>query len=127
MPTEYLLVALSSCFAMALAHVARKRDVALGPLTVKAVGTYDGPSFSAIDLEVVFEEDPPRGIDDPRRAGPAGLLRVEHVGPVAAPDGDRGAGVAGGPRSHGPGVELERAGPPRREGGVEHVERVERP
>ena len=48
---------------MALGHVARKRDVALGPLTVKAVGTYDGPSFSAIDLEVVFEQDPPRGID----------------------------------------------------------------
>jgi putative redox protein len=44
MPTEYLLVA-------------------LGPLTVKAVGTYDGPSFSAIDLEVEFEQEPPAGID----------------------------------------------------------------
>jgi putative redox protein len=63
MPTEYLLVALSSCFAMALGHVARKRRVALGPLTVKAVGTYDGPSFSAIDLEVEFEQEPPAGID----------------------------------------------------------------
>ena len=63
MPTEYLLVALSSCFAMALGHVARKRDVELGPLTVKAVATYDGPSFSAIDLEVVFEQGPPDGVD----------------------------------------------------------------
>jgi putative redox protein len=63
MPTEYLLVALSSCYAMALGHVARKRDVALGPLTVKAVATYDGPSFSAIDLEVVFAQDPPAEID----------------------------------------------------------------
>lgn len=64
MPTEYLLVALSSCFAMALAHVARKREIALGPLTVRAVATYDGPSFSAIDLDVVFDEGPPTGIDD---------------------------------------------------------------
>jgi putative redox protein len=63
MPTEYLLVALSSCYAMALGHVARKRDVVLGPLTVRAVATYDGPSFSAIDLEVEFEQDPPAGID----------------------------------------------------------------
>ena len=42
---------------------ARKRDVVLGPLTVRAVATYDGPSFSAIDLEVEFEQDPPAGID----------------------------------------------------------------
>jgi putative redox protein len=63
MPTEYLLVALSSCFAMALGHVARKRDLELGPLTVKAVATYDGPSFSAIDLEVVFEQGPPDEVD----------------------------------------------------------------
>ena len=63
MPTEYLLVALSSCFAMALGHVAQKRELALGPLTVRAVATYDGPSFSAIDLEVVFDDGPPEGID----------------------------------------------------------------
>jgi putative redox protein len=64
MPTEYLLVALSSCFAMALAHVARKRELVLGPLTVKAVATYDGPSFSAIDLEVAFDERAPSVIDE---------------------------------------------------------------
>ena len=63
MPTEFLLVALSSCYAMALAHVARKQDLALGPLTVKAVATYDGPSFSAIDLEVVFDQGPPEEIE----------------------------------------------------------------
>lgn len=63
MPTEYLLVALSSCFAMALAHVARKRDLEVGPLTVRAVATYDGPSFSAIDLEVVFDQGPPEGVE----------------------------------------------------------------
>jgi organic hydroperoxide reductase OsmC/OhrA len=63
MPTEYLLVALSSCYAMALAHVARKRDLALGPLTVKAIATYDGPSFSAIDLAVVFDQGPPEEVE----------------------------------------------------------------
>jgi putative redox protein len=46
-----------------LAHVARKRGLALGPLTVRAVATYDGPAFSAIDLEVAFEGDPPAAID----------------------------------------------------------------
>jgi putative redox protein len=64
MPTEYLLVAISSCFALALAHVARKRDLALGPLTVKALATYDGPSYGAIDLEVAFDDSPPAGIDE---------------------------------------------------------------
>jgi putative redox protein len=64
MPTEYLLVALSSCYALALAHVARKRDMALGPLTVRAVATYDGPSFSGIDVEVALDEQPPPGIDE---------------------------------------------------------------
>jgi putative redox protein len=63
MPTEFLLVALSSCYAMALAHAARKRDLAIGPLTVKAVATYDGPSFSAIDLEVAFEQGPPDEVE----------------------------------------------------------------
>jgi organic hydroperoxide reductase OsmC/OhrA len=64
MPTEHLLVALSSCYAMALVHVARKRDVVLGPLTVTAVATYDGPAFSAIDLEVSFDDQPPPAIDE---------------------------------------------------------------
>jgi putative redox protein len=64
MPTEYLLVALSSCFATALGHVARKRDIALGPLTVKAIATYDGPSFSAIELRVEFDDGLPNEIDD---------------------------------------------------------------
>jgi putative redox protein len=64
MPTEYLLVALSSCYAMALAHVARKRDLSLSALTVRAVATYDGPSFGAIDVEVEFDDPPPPGIDE---------------------------------------------------------------
>ena len=63
MPTEYLLVAISSCYAMALVHVARKRGLTLDPLTVRAVATYDGPSFGGIDLEVVFDGTPPPEID----------------------------------------------------------------
>jgi putative redox protein len=64
MPTEYLLVAIASCYAMALAHVARKRGLALTPLTVRAVATYDGPSFGTIDIEVEFDGGPPAGVDE---------------------------------------------------------------
>jgi organic hydroperoxide reductase OsmC/OhrA len=63
MPTEYLLVALSSCYALALGHVARKRDIVTGPFTVEAVGTYEGPSFVAIDVKVSFDGDAPAEID----------------------------------------------------------------
>ena len=88
MPTEYILVAISSCYAMALGHVARKRDIALGPLTVRAVATYDGPSFSSIDLEVEFDDQPPPEIDE-LVARVEGLLRLQHADPV--PDADGGA------------------------------------
>jgi organic hydroperoxide reductase OsmC/OhrA len=64
MPTEYLLVALSSCYAMAIGHVARKRDITIGPLTVRAVATYDGPAFRAIDLAVEFDDGVPPGVDE---------------------------------------------------------------
>lgn len=52
-PTEYLLAAVASCFTLALAHSARKRDVELADdLQVDATGTYDGPRFSAIRITV---------------------------------------------------------------------------
>ncbi len=63
MPTEYLLVALSSCYALALGHVARKRDIVTGPFTVEAIGTYEGPSFGAIEVKVSFDDSPPAEID----------------------------------------------------------------
>jgi organic hydroperoxide reductase OsmC/OhrA len=63
MPTEHLLVAISSCYALALAHVARKHAIDLGPLTVTAVATYDGPSFGAIDLDVEVDRPPPPDMD----------------------------------------------------------------
>ena len=64
MPTEYLLVAVSSCYAIALGHVAQRRGVVIGPFTVKAIGTYAGPRFTGIELRVVFDDAPPDEIDD---------------------------------------------------------------
>ncbi len=63
MPTEYLLASLSSCFAMALAFVCRKRNIELAPFTVRAEGTYDGPSFRSVQLVIEMDE-PPDGIAD---------------------------------------------------------------
>jgi putative redox protein len=54
-PTDYLLTAAASCFTMAIAYSARKRGLDLPPLEVNATGTYDGPGFSDITLEVVVD------------------------------------------------------------------------
>jgi putative redox protein len=52
MPTEYLLAAMASCFALALQWAAGKRGVTLPGFTVTATGTYDGPRFSRLQLTV---------------------------------------------------------------------------
>jgi uncharacterized OsmC-like protein len=52
MPTEYLLAALASCYALALRWAAGKRGLTLSGLTVTATGTYDGPRFSRLQLTV---------------------------------------------------------------------------
>lgn len=62
-PTELLLASLASCYAMALSHVAAKRSIDLGTVEVKATGTYDGPSFSELAIEVTVGGDHER-IDD---------------------------------------------------------------
>ncbi len=62
-PTELLLAALASCYALALSHVAAKRGIDLGPVEVKATGTYDGPSFSDLVLDVAVGGDHER-LDD---------------------------------------------------------------
>lgn len=54
-PTELLLGAIASCFTLALAHSAGKRDVELRGLRVEATGTYDGPRFSALRVDVRAE------------------------------------------------------------------------
>lgn len=53
MPTEYLLAAMASCYALALGWAAGKRGLALPDLEVTATGTYDGPKFAALELRVV--------------------------------------------------------------------------
>ncbi len=53
MPTELLLAALASCFAMALAHVARRHSVELpDDLSVTASGHHTGPRFTELKVEV---------------------------------------------------------------------------
>ena len=52
MPTDLLLAALSSCYALALAWAARKRGFELPDVTVHATGTYRGQTFSALLLTV---------------------------------------------------------------------------
>lgn len=57
-PTDLLLSSVASCFGIALAYAARKRGVELADLTVRAVGTYDGPRFAEIRIEVACDHDP---------------------------------------------------------------------
>lgn len=51
-PTELFLASLASCFALAVAWAARKQGVELADLAVRAVGTYQGPKFAALRVEV---------------------------------------------------------------------------
>lgn len=52
MPTEYLLAAMASCYALALNWAAGKRGITLPGLTVTATGSYDGPRFARLQLAV---------------------------------------------------------------------------
>jgi uncharacterized OsmC-like protein len=74
MPTEYLLAAMASCYALALTWAAGKRGVTLPGLTVTATGTYDGPRFARLQLSV--ESGAPPGVVE-RFVEPA--LRVCYV------------------------------------------------
>ena len=58
MPTEYLLAAMASCYALALAWAAGKRGITLPGLAVTATGTYDGPRFSRLQLTVTSDALP---------------------------------------------------------------------
>ena len=62
-PSEFLLAALASCFTLAIYHVARKRDITLDDLAVTATGTYEGPKFARLTLEV--SSGTPRDVLDP--------------------------------------------------------------
>jgi uncharacterized OsmC-like protein len=58
MPTEYLLAAMSSCYALALSWAGGKRGISLPGLAVTATGTYDGPRFSRLQLTVRSDAPP---------------------------------------------------------------------
>ena len=51
-PTEVYLASVASCFALAVYHVAGKRNIELPDLKVRAVGEYKGPSFATVRVEV---------------------------------------------------------------------------
>ena len=59
-PTDLFLASISSCFAVSMAWVARKRDITLSNLTVDAVGRYDGPKF--VQVTVSVKADNPRPV-----------------------------------------------------------------
>lgn len=62
-PSEIFLASLASCFTLALHHVARKRDIEFPDLAVRATGTYDGPRFVRLVVEV--STSMPRDVLDP--------------------------------------------------------------
>ena len=51
-PSEVFLASLAGCFTLALFHAAKKRDIVLPDITVRATGTYQGPGFGRIAVEV---------------------------------------------------------------------------
>jgi uncharacterized OsmC-like protein len=57
-PTELLLASIASCFTLAVAHSAAKRDVPLTELSVEVTGYYEGPRFTAFRM-VVHTDVPP--------------------------------------------------------------------
>jgi uncharacterized OsmC-like protein len=60
-PTDLLLASVASCFTIALAYSARKREVELSGLDVEVTGTYDGPRFC--HLRIAVHADQPGGAD----------------------------------------------------------------
>ena len=51
-PSEVFLASLAGCFTLALYHAAKKRDIELPDITVRATGTYEGPGFVRLAVEV---------------------------------------------------------------------------
>jgi uncharacterized OsmC-like protein len=58
LPTEVLLASVASCFAIAMAFVAARRDLELPGLEVEVTGDYDGPRVASIDIAVTCDADP---------------------------------------------------------------------
>lgn len=54
-PTDVFLASLSSCFTLAVYHVAKKRSITINALDVKVTGTYDGLAFRDLLVEVALD------------------------------------------------------------------------
>lgn len=65
MPTELLLAALGTCMTLAVAHVARKRRIALNELTVVVDAEKDMQAFRFGDIYVSIRSDLPQEQLDP--------------------------------------------------------------
>jgi putative redox protein len=57
-PTDLLLASVASCFTLALVHSAKKLRLSAEGIDVAATGTYDGPRFSHLRIDVRL-----RGVD----------------------------------------------------------------
>lgn len=56
-PSEVFLASLAGCFTLALYHAAKKRDLELPDITVTATGTYEGPGFAHLAVDVKSSAD----------------------------------------------------------------------
>lgn len=56
-PTELFLAALGSCFTLALYHVATKRGLEIRSLEIEVTGSYQGPSFGDLALDIAIDAD----------------------------------------------------------------------
>lgn len=54
-PTELFLASLATCFTMAVAHVARKRDIKLEQLAVRVEADYEGNRFAWMRVQVTTD------------------------------------------------------------------------
>jgi putative redox protein len=57
-PSEVFLASLAGCFTLALYHEAKKRNIELPDITVRATGTYQGPGFGRLVVEVKSGAEP---------------------------------------------------------------------
>jgi uncharacterized OsmC-like protein len=76
-PTEYFLASVASCFTLAVYHVAKKRNIELPDLRVRAVGEYKGPSFVNVRVEVTSSY--PRSDLEPLLERAAGVCYVSNT------------------------------------------------
>jgi putative redox protein len=65
MPTELLLAAVGSCMCLAVAHVARKRRIAIAQIAVDAHAEKDMQAFRFSDIYLTVRGDLPQDQLDP--------------------------------------------------------------